>query len=57
MIVFVQDSKNRFRLFVNGLKIWNDQSLTLGKILQMVKTQKVSEDLIIELEDEYKEEN
>lgn len=51
MIILVQDEKGRFRLLVDGMKIYNDQTLTLASILAMVRTQTITEDLIIELED------
>lgn len=48
MIIKLIRDKNKFRLVVNNMKIYNDKSLTLSKILKMIKTQKVNEDLIIE---------
>lgn len=50
-IALVQDENRKFRLLIDWMRVYNDQSLPLGKILQMVRTQKITEDLIIELED------
>lgn len=50
-ICLVKDDDGRFRLLIDYMRVYNDQSLTIASILEMVKTQKITEDLIIELED------
>lgn len=50
MITLIQDSKGHFRLVVDGMKVYNDQTLTLASVLEMVRTQRITEDLILELE-------
>ncbi len=45
------DIDGKLRLVVEGVRVYNDQSLSLSSILQMVKNQKITEDLIFELED------
>lgn len=50
-IALVQDENKKFRLLIDWMRVENDQSLTLDQILKMVSTQKITEDLVIELED------
>lgn len=50
-IILIQDDNGQFKLLVDYMRVQNDQSLPLGKIFEMVATQKITEDLVIELED------
>lgn len=50
-IELVQDENKKFRLLIDWMRVYNDQSLQLGKILEMVRTHRITDDLIIELED------